>query len=97
MGSRLVPASGRDPQDVQAELEGRGLVLQRWSNGPDYSYGWHDHGYHKTLICLAGTIVFHTDDGDVTLGAGDVLELDPGTRHAATVGPGGVRCAEAAT
>ena len=28
---------------------------------------------------------------------GDVLELEPGTRHAATVGPSGVRCAEAAT
>ena len=47
-------------------------------------------------MCLAGSIVFHTDDGDVSLSAGDVLELEPGTRHAATVGPDGVRCAEAA-
>ena len=34
---------------------------------------------------------------DVSLTAGDVLELEPGTRHAATVGPSGVRCGEAAT
>ena len=97
MASRHVPASGRDPDSVRAELEGRGLALHPWSNGPDYSYGWHDHGYHKTLVCLAGSIVFHTDDGDVSMSAGDVLELEPGTRHAATVGPQGVRCAEAAT
>jgi quercetin dioxygenase-like cupin family protein len=62
-----------------------------------YSYGWHDHAYHKTLVCLDGSIVFHTDTGDVGLTPGDVLQLEPGTRHAATVGPSGVRCAEAAT
>ncbi|MGH9011455.1 MAG: cupin domain-containing protein [Acidimicrobiia bacterium] len=97
MASKLVAASGRDPEKVRASLEGRGLALRSWSNGPGDTYGWHDHSYHKTLVCLAGSIVFHTDDGDVTLSAGDVLELEPGTRHGATVGPKGVRCAEAAT
>ena len=97
MGSQLLPASGRDPEGVRAALEARGLDLHLWSNGPNATYGWHDHGYHKTLVCLEGTIVFHTDAGDVSLAAGDVLELEPGTSHAATVGPSGVRCAEAAT
>jgi quercetin dioxygenase-like cupin family protein len=97
MGSVLLPASGRNPEEVRAELAGRGLALHAWSNGPGDTYGWHSHRYHKTLVCLAGTIVFHTVDGDVNLSAGDVLELSPGTRHAATVGPHGVRCAEAAT
>ena len=97
MGSQLVPASGRSADDVRTDLEARGLALRSWSNGPGDTYGWHDHSYHKTLVCLAGSIVFHTDDGDVNLSAGDVLELEPGTRHAATVGPDGVRCAEAAT
>lgn len=97
MGSKLVPASGRDPESIRAELEGRGLALRSWSNAPGDTYGWHDHSYHKTLVCLSGSIVFHTDDGDVSLSAGDVVELEPGTRHAATVGPNGVRCAEAAT
>ena len=95
MGSRLVTAAGRRPEAVRADLEGRGLDLRDWGNGPGERYGWHDHPYHKTLVCLAGSIVFHTDDGDVSLSAGDVLELEPGTRHAATVGPDGVRCAEA--
>ncbi len=97
MGSQHFPAGGRSADDVRAELEQRGLDLRSWSNGPNDTYGWHDHGYHKTLVCLAGSIVFHTDDGDIHLAAGDVLELEPGTRHAATVGPDGVRCAEAAT
>ena len=97
MASKLLPASGRDPEEVRAELEARGLELRSWSNGPSETYGWHDHSYHKTLVCLVGDIVFHTDDGDVNLSAGDVLELEPGTRHAATVGTNGVRCAEAAT
>ena len=97
MGSQLLPADGRVPEEVRAELEAKGLELHSWSNGPDYEYGWHDHPYHKTLICLTGSIVFHTDDGDVSLSAGDVLEIEPSTRHAATVGPEGVHCAEAAT
>jgi hypothetical protein len=66
-----------------------------WGNGPDDRYGRHDHGYHKVLFCLSGSIVFHTDDGDIELRAGDRLDLEPGTAHAATVGPGGCRCVEA--
>jgi mannose-6-phosphate isomerase-like protein (cupin superfamily) len=66
-----------------------------WSNAPGDVYGWHSHGSHKVLFCLAGSIVFHTTEGDVELRAGDRLDLDPGTPHAATVGPEGVSCVEA--
>ena len=47
------------------------------------------------LFCLAGSIVFHTDDGDVDLAAGDRLDLPGGTAHSATVGPTGCKCIEA--
>jgi len=47
------------------------------------------------LFCLEGSIVFHTDDGDVELQAGDRLDLAAGTKHAATVGSNGCRCVEA--
>ena len=43
----------------------------------------------------AGSIVFHIDDDDVELRVGDRLDLEPGTEHAATVGPDGVECVEA--
>jgi quercetin dioxygenase-like cupin family protein len=73
-----------------------GLVPRSWSNGPGDTYGWHAHDYHKVLVCVRGSIVFHTRDGDRSLKAGDRLDLPPDTEHAATVGPDGVTCLEAA-
>lgn len=67
-----------------------------WSNGPAYVYGEHRHPHHKVLFCIAGSITFHTSEGDVALGPGDRLDLPAGTAHSATVGPGGVTCMEAA-
>ena len=66
-----------------------------WSNGPGDAYGRHAHAYHKVLFCLAGSITFHLNEGDVTLQAGDRLDLDPGTEHGATVGAEGCACVEA--
>ncbi len=57
------------------------------------------------LYCLSGSIVFHTKGDaaeggeqldDIELYPGDRLDLEPGTDHAATVGPAGVECVEAA-
>jgi quercetin dioxygenase-like cupin family protein len=90
-------AAGATERDalIAFEAEGCSSGPRRWSNGPGDRYARHEHGYHKVLFCLEGSIVFHTDDGDVALEAGDRLDLDPGTGHAATVGPGGCRCVEA--
>lgn len=88
------------PCSGEAELVDRmiaaGLHPHGWGNDPGDVYGWHDHPYTKILYCVRGSIVFHTERGDLELGAGDRLDLPPWTRHAATVGPGGVRCVEAA-
>ena len=51
--------------------------------------------YDKVLVCVSGSITFHTPDGDVALEAGGRLDLAAGTPHAATVGPDGVDCLEA--
>jgi hypothetical protein len=66
-----------------------------WGNAPGDTYGRHDHAYSKVLFCLEGSIVFHTREGDVPLTGGDRLDLEPGTEHAATVGPDGCACVEA--
>jgi quercetin dioxygenase-like cupin family protein len=58
-------------------------------------YGTHDHTFHKVLFCLSGSIVFHTDEGDIELTAGDRLDIKAGTSHSATVGPHGCECVEA--
>jgi quercetin dioxygenase-like cupin family protein len=66
-----------------------------WGNAPGDAYGRHAHGFHKVLFCLGGSITFHLDGGDVELGPGDRLDIEPGTQHAATVGPNGCKCVEA--
>jgi hypothetical protein len=47
------------------------------------------------LFCLSGSIVFHTDAGNIELGAGGRLDIVPGTSHSATVGSKGCECVEA--
>jgi mannose-6-phosphate isomerase-like protein (cupin superfamily) len=68
---------------------------REWSSGPGDRFGWHEHPDPKILFCVAGAIVFHTDGGDVDVDAGDRLDLEARTRHAATVGPTGCTCIEA--
>jgi mannose-6-phosphate isomerase-like protein (cupin superfamily) len=82
--------------DAVAAFAAEGCSTPRsWANGPADRYGPHEHAFHKVLFCLAGSIVFHVDGGDVELTAGDRLDLEPGTVHAATVGPQGCECIEA--
>jgi hypothetical protein len=89
-------AAGADDVEARRTFLAEGCSPPRsWSSGPGDTYGRHDHPRHKVLFCLSGSIVFHTDDGDVELAAGDRLDLDPGTAHAATVGRSGCRCIEA--
>jgi quercetin dioxygenase-like cupin family protein len=88
-------AAGLDEGTVLARLRAGGLRPAAWGNGPGDEYGWHEHSYLKVLYCVAGSIVFHTREGDVLLESGDLMRLPPHTEHAATVGPGGCRCVEA--
>jgi len=84
-------------EDAVAAFEQEGCSAPRfWDNPPGDTYGRHSHDYHKVLFCLEGSITFHLRSGDVELRAGDRLDLEPGVEHAATVGPDGVSCVEAA-
>ena len=92
----------KSPGAVRTEAEAVGTFKAEecsgprfWSNGPNDTYGWHTHSYHKVLFCLDGSITFHTNEGDVLLEAGDRLDIEPGTDHAATVGARGCSCVEA--
>ncbi len=78
-----------------AEMETAGYAVSTWANPPRDTYGRHSHPYRKILCCLEGSITFHTPEADVDLTPGDRLDLPAGTPHSATVGPAGVRCAEA--
>lgn len=91
------PEPGRaDAATLGREFDAAGLAHYTWGNGPHDRYGEHTHPYEKTLVCLEGSIVFHVPgQADLVLRPGDRLLLPPHTRHAATVGPQGVRCIEA--
>lgn len=89
-------AGSADRDDSLAAFAAEGCSSPRsWANGPRDRYGRHDHPVDKVLFCLSGSIVFHTDEGDVELTAGDRLDLAAGTAHSATVGAGGCSCIEA--
>jgi quercetin dioxygenase-like cupin family protein len=81
--------------EVERGLRAEGLTPRPWSNGPHVSYDRHEHEHHKVLLCVSGSIIFHTDAGDVALAAGDRMELPRGVEHGATVGADGVECVEA--
>ena len=83
--------------DLADRLRAEGLAPGAWSNGPHDTYGAHEHGYDKVLVCERGSIRFGLPDAGrhVDLEEGDRLDLPSGTRHDAVVGPRGVTCLEA--
>jgi len=95
VGARVTPGSATRAEALETFAAEGCSAPRSWGNGPADAYGWHEHAEPKVLFCLEGSIVFHTDEGDLELAPGDRLDLPPGTRHAATVGPHGCECVEA--
>jgi quercetin dioxygenase-like cupin family protein len=77
----------------------QGLHPYQWSNGPRDIYAAHSHGYNKVIYVVKGSITFGLPQlgQQLTLHAGDRLDLPAGTVHDAVVGAQGVVCLEAHT
>ena len=77
-------------------MEGQGLNPYTWSNGPHDTYSAHKHNYNKVIYVIRGSITFSLPllKKQVTLNAGNRLEIPAGTVHDARVGPEGVVCLE---
>ena len=77
----------------------QGLSPYQWSNGPHDTYSAHSHSYAKVIYVVSGSITFGLPELDqqLTLKAGDRLDLPANTLHNAIVGPQGVACLEAHT
>jgi quercetin dioxygenase-like cupin family protein len=95
MGASRIRSEASRSQALEMFRSEGASAPRSWGNAPGDRYGWHSHGFHKILFCLSGSIVFHTHDGDIELAAGDRLDIESGTEHAATVGPDGCECIEA--
>ena len=74
-----------------------GLSPYSWSNGPFDVYSAHSHSYDKVIYVVQGTITFGLPElgKQLTLNAGDRLDLPAGVVHDAHVGAQGVVCLEA--
>jgi mannose-6-phosphate isomerase-like protein (cupin superfamily) len=83
-------------EEIKKAFADEGLSPHSWSNGANYFYQEHSHDYDKVLYCVQGEVTFHLKDGDVVLRPGQRVDIPAGTPHAATVGPSGVECMEAA-
>lgn len=82
---------------IQELFRKEGLIPYKWSNGPGDIYAVHSHPYHKVIYVVKGSILFGIPESgqEVTLKAGDRLDLPPEVSHNAVIGPNGVECLEA--
>jgi uncharacterized protein YjlB len=73
-----------------------GLDPYTWSNGPHDVYAPHSHSYNKVIYVVQGSITFGLPElgQQLTLKAGDRLDLPAGVVHDAHVGAQGVVCLE---
>ncbi|HJS17137.1 MAG TPA: hypothetical protein VJ785_00200 [Anaerolineales bacterium] len=78
-------------------MSDEGLSPYSWSNGPHDRYAAHSHSYNKVIYVVQGSITFGLPQlgSNLTLKAGDRLELPAGVVHDAVVSPQGVVCLEA--
>ena len=73
-----------------------GLRPYSWSNNPFDVYSAHSHSYNKVIYVVQGSITFGLPELDqqLTLKAGDRLDLPAGIVHDAHVSAQGVICLE---
>ena len=74
-----------------------GLNPYSWSNGSFDVFSAHSHSYNKVIYVVQGSITFGLPElgKQLTLKAGDRLDLPAGIVHNAQVGAQGVVCLEA--
>jgi hypothetical protein len=82
-------------EEIAARMRAEDLSPHGWGNGSAIATAGTSTATKKVLYCVRGRIVFHTVGGDIELGPGDKMVLQPHTAHGATVGAEGVRCIEA--
>ena len=70
---------------LRAKLERRGYAVSRWVYAPGTRFEPHTHDVDKLDAVVSGRLRMTLPDGEVVLGAGDVLAVPGGTLHAAEV------------
>jgi mannose-6-phosphate isomerase-like protein (cupin superfamily) len=99
-GPQVTPWAGSEPPSQSTLwrlMADEGLSPYSWSNGPHDTYSAHSHSYDKVIYVVQGSITFGLPElkQNLTLNAGDRLDLPAHTVHDAIVGLQGVVCLEA--
>ena len=96
MTIRLTPQAAADEKTMKGLFAAENCPHpRRWTGAPGEVYPVHGHGYHKVLFVMSGSITFEDEERKTyTLTTGDRLDVEAGTEHSATAGPGGVECME---
>ncbi len=78
------------------QMRSEGLRPYVWSNTANFRYPVRSHGYDKILYCLQGAIEVSlpTHKQNITLRAGDRIDLPRGAHYGVIVGPSGTQCIE---
>ncbi len=96
MPASLTPRTTEKPtvDELRTRFHDREVDPRVWSSPPGDRFDWHSHQQHKILFCVEGAITFHTREEDFLLEAGDRIDIEPDTSHAAHVHEEGVTCIE---
>ncbi|HET9587800.1 MAG TPA: hypothetical protein VFO91_03330 [Anaerolineales bacterium] len=97
---QVTPWAGSQPptqSTLWRLMTDEGLSPYSWSNGPHDVYAAHSHSYNKVIYVVQGSITFGLPEfgRQLTLNAGDRLDLPAHIVHDAHVGAQGVVCLEA--
>ena len=73
------PASVRRPLTDALGTENVAMNYYELDPGETFAFGYHYHeGQEELFYVLSGTATFETEDGDVEVGAGEVVRFAPG-------------------
>jgi quercetin dioxygenase-like cupin family protein len=81
-------------EELVALLANKNVKATRWVGEEFEDFEQHEHEYDKQLWCVEGSIVVVINDKEITLQAGDTLDIPSGTDHKAKAGFSGVVCYE---
>lgn len=76
-----------EKETLKKQLTEEGFLhVYEWKDEPGTEYPAHAHQDKVAMYVLEGGIVFHFDDGEVVLSAGDRFDVPVGKTHTAKVG-----------
>lgn len=81
-------------EELERLLQSKNIAAERWTADLGEIFEPHQHPQHKQLWCVEGTVVFTIDGKDISLQAGDALDLPANTVHQAVAGMSGCVCYE---